>query len=124
MTRWLIETLGLQDRIPEGAQARFEWGNLPRGESGLALVLAVAFAVALTVWLYRREGSASSMRKGALACCRLLVFVILLGVVGAWAVTRVLNWTGLSRLFWHPPLAMLGLMALLSALIGLYVLAP
>ena len=53
-----------------------------------------------------------------------VLFVILLGVVGAWAVTRVLNWAGLSRLFWHPPLAMLGLMALLSALIGLYVLAP
>ena len=53
-----------------------------------------------------------------------VLFVVVLGIVGAWAITRVLNWTGLSRFFWHPPLAMLGLAALLSALIGLYVLAP
>ena len=46
------------------------------------------------------------------------------GFAGAWILTRILNRIGLSRFFWHPPLAMLGLAALLSALIGLFVLAP
>jgi hypothetical protein len=53
-----------------------------------------------------------------------VLFVIGLGFVSAWVLTRILNRTGLSRFFWHPPLAMLGLAALLSALIGLFVLAP
>ena len=53
-----------------------------------------------------------------------VVFVISAGAVCAWIVTRVLNRYGLSRFFWHPPLAMLGLTALMSALIGLFVLAP
>ncbi|MHC4973082.1 MAG: DUF1656 domain-containing protein [Planctomycetota bacterium] len=53
-----------------------------------------------------------------------VLFVVALGAVGAWILTRILNRTGLSRYFWHPPLAMLGLAALLSALIGLFVLAP
>jgi len=53
-----------------------------------------------------------------------VLFVIGLGAVSAWIITRILNRTGLSRFFWHPPLAMLGLTALMSALIGLFVLAP
>ena len=53
-----------------------------------------------------------------------VLFVIALGAVSAWIITRILNRTGLSRFFWHPPLAMLGLVALMSALIGLFVLAP
>jgi hypothetical protein len=53
-----------------------------------------------------------------------VLFVVALGFVGAWILTRSLNRTGLSRYFWHPPLAMLGLTVLLSALIGLFVLAP
>jgi hypothetical protein len=53
-----------------------------------------------------------------------VLFVIGLGVIAAWVVTRILNRTGLSRYFWHPPLAMLALVALMSALVGLFVLAP
>jgi len=53
-----------------------------------------------------------------------VLFVIGLGAVSAWILTRILNRTGLSRFFWHPPLAMLGLTALMSALIGLFLLAP
>jgi len=53
-----------------------------------------------------------------------VLFVIALGAVVAWILTRFLNRSGLSRFFWHPPLAMLGLTALISALIGLFVLAP
>ncbi|MHC4957645.1 MAG: DUF1656 domain-containing protein [Planctomycetota bacterium] len=53
-----------------------------------------------------------------------VIVVVALGAVGAWILTRILNRYGLSRFFWHPPLAMLALAALLSALIGLFVLAP
>jgi hypothetical protein len=52
------------------------------------------------------------------------LFVLALGAIGAWLITRVLNRTGLSRYFWHPPLAFVGLTVLLSALIGLFFLAP
>ena len=53
-----------------------------------------------------------------------VVLVITAGAVCAWILTRLLNRYGWSRFFWHPPLAMLGLTALMSALIGLFVLAP
>ena len=53
-----------------------------------------------------------------------MLYVVALGLLGAWVVTRILNRTGLSRFFWHPPLAMLGIAALMSALVGLFVLAP
>jgi len=53
-----------------------------------------------------------------------MLYVVALGFVCAWIVARILNRTGLSRFFWHPPLAMLGIAALMSALIGLFVLAP
>jgi hypothetical protein len=53
-----------------------------------------------------------------------VIFVVLLGIAGGVLVGRILNRTGLSRYFWHPPLAMLAFSAILSALIGLFVLAP
>ena len=52
------------------------------------------------------------------------VVVALLGFAAAWFVTRVLNKTGWSRFFWHPPLAFLGLWVLASSLVGLFVLRP
>ena len=53
-----------------------------------------------------------------------LFVAIVAGLLCTILVTRLLNQSGLSRFFWHPPLAMLGLTALMSALIGLFVLAP
>ena len=53
-----------------------------------------------------------------------VLYVVALGLACAWILTRILNRTGLSRFFWHPPLAMLGFAALASALIGLFALAP
>lgn len=72
MTERLIELLGLGGQVPPGATVRFEWGNLPRGESGLTIVIAAALLVFLTVSLYRREGQAPVWRKGLLAALRLL----------------------------------------------------
>lgn len=74
MTERLIDLFGLRARIPEGAEAHFEWGHLPRGESGLFAVACVTALVLLTVWLYRREGRASAWRKGALAGLRLCAY--------------------------------------------------
>ena len=48
----------------------------------------------------------------------------LLGLLAAWGVARILNRTRLARFFWKPPLAYLAIWALLSAIIGLTVLAP
>jgi hypothetical protein len=72
VTETLIQWLGV--KIPEGAEAHFEWGHLPRGESGLLAVACLASLVLLTVWLYRREGRAGAWRKGLLAGLRLVVF--------------------------------------------------
>jgi hypothetical protein len=46
------------------------------------------------------------------------------GLALAWLVARQLNRTGLSRFFWHPPLAFLGLVVLMSSLFGILVLPP
>jgi Protein of unknown function (DUF1656) len=46
------------------------------------------------------------------------------GLLLAWLTTRILNRTGLSRFFWHPPLAFLGLVILMSSLVGILVLPP
>lgn len=46
------------------------------------------------------------------------------GLLFAWLIARFLNRTGLSRFFWHPPLAFLGLMVLTSSLFGILVLPP
>jgi hypothetical protein len=48
----------------------------------------------------------------------------LLGLAAAWVVTKILNRTRLSRFFWNPPLAFLAIWALMSAVIGLFLLAP
>jgi len=53
-----------------------------------------------------------------------IVYVVTLGLACAWIVTRILNRTGMSRFFWHPPLALLGFAVLMSALVALFVLAP
>ena len=53
-----------------------------------------------------------------------LFLVCLLGLVCSVAIGQVLSWTGLSRLFWHPPLAFLALWVLASSLIGLLWIAP
>jgi hypothetical protein len=50
--------------------------------------------------------------------------VCLFGLLGTVAITQVLNWTGLSRLFWHPPLAFLAMWVLASSVIGLAIIAP
>ncbi len=81
MTEWLVRVLELQDRIPEGAEVRFEWGHLPRGEAGLLLVLGALAAAALTIWLYRREGRAGALRKGFLALLRLSALALLAAVL-------------------------------------------
>jgi Protein of unknown function (DUF1656) len=49
---------------------------------------------------------------------------IAVGLVLAWLVGRILNRTGLSRFFWHTPLAFLGLVVLMSSLVGILVLPP
>jgi hypothetical protein len=47
-----------------------------------------------------------------------------LGVLSAFLIARLLNRTGLSRFFWHPPLAFLGFVVLMSSLFGVLVLPP
>jgi hypothetical protein len=49
---------------------------------------------------------------------------ILAGLVCAVVVARGLNLTGLSRFFWHPPLAYAALWLLATALISLFILRP
>lgn len=78
--RWLLDLLGRAGQVPDGAETHFEWGHAARGTGGLFLVIAVALAASLTVWLYRREGSASRGRKAFLAALRLLAFAALLVV--------------------------------------------
>jgi hypothetical protein len=46
------------------------------------------------------------------------------GLLLAWLIARILNRTGLSRYFWHPPLAFLGLVFLMSSIVGILVLPP
>lgn len=50
--------------------------------------------------------------------------VVALGLAIAWGVAKLLNRTGLSRWFWHPPLAFVGLWVLASSLVGLFLLHP
>ena len=50
--------------------------------------------------------------------------VCMFGLACAVAITQVLNWMGLSRWFWHPPLAFVAIWALASSLIGLAIIAP
>jgi hypothetical protein len=53
-----------------------------------------------------------------------VLFIFLLGISGGWIVGRILNRTGLSLYFWHPPLAMIAISAILCVLVGLFVLVP
>jgi hypothetical protein len=53
-----------------------------------------------------------------------LFFVVLFGVISAYVITAILNRTGLSRYFWHPPLAFVALTLLMISLIGLIFLSP
>lgn len=46
------------------------------------------------------------------------------GLILAYLVAHVLNRTGLSRFFWHPPLAFLALVVLMGSLFGILVLPP
>jgi len=48
-----------------------------------------------------------------------LFFVVLFGVISAYFITAILNRTGLSRYFWHPPLVFVALVLLMSSLIDL-----
>ena len=53
-----------------------------------------------------------------------LAVVILFGIAAAWILAIVLNRTGLSRYFWHPPIAFLGFVLIMSSLFGLFILFP
>ena len=50
--------------------------------------------------------------------------VCLLGFLSALAVAQLLNWSGASRFFWHPPLAFVATWVLASSMIGLWLIAP
>ena len=49
---------------------------------------------------------------------------IVFGFVCALGVAKLLNLTGLSRLFWHPGLVLVSLWVLMTSLIGLTVIPP
>ena len=49
-----------------------------------------------------------------------LMIAVLLGLLAAYAVTRLLNVTGLSRYFWNPDLALIAFWVLMTSLIGLF----
>ena len=53
-----------------------------------------------------------------------LFVAITAGLLCAMVVTQLLNLTGLSRLFWHPPLAYAALWLMATALFSLFVIAP
>ncbi len=53
-----------------------------------------------------------------------LFVAILAGLVCALVFSKLLNLTGLSRFFWHPPLAFAALWLLATALTGLFVITP
>ena len=53
-----------------------------------------------------------------------LALAVLFGIVGAWVVSRLLNRSGLSRYFWRPQVAFLGLIAICGSLFALFILAP
>ena len=56
--------------------------------------------------------------------CPPLFVAIAAGLLCAIVLARLLNRTGLSRLFWHPPLAFAALWLLATALVGLLIIAP
>jgi hypothetical protein len=50
--------------------------------------------------------------------------VCLSGLLCAVVLTQLLNWLGLGRWFWHPPLAFVALWGLAASLIGLLFITP
>ena len=53
-----------------------------------------------------------------------LFVAIIAGLVCATLVARLLNQSGLSRFFWHPPLANAALWLLATALISRFIISP
>jgi len=53
-----------------------------------------------------------------------LFVTIVAGLVCALIAAKLLNLTGLSRFFWHPPLANAALWLLATTLINLFIIAP
>lgn len=53
-----------------------------------------------------------------------LFVAIVAGLVCTMVVAKLLNLTGLSRFFWHPPLAFTVLWLISIALVGLIFIAP
>ena len=53
-----------------------------------------------------------------------LFVAIAAGLVCATLIARLLNRSGLSRFFWHPPLANAALWLLAAALVALFVITP
>lgn len=108
MIRWLLDWMGRADSLPADAALRFEWGHLPRGGAGLLVVLAALGALALTVWLYKREGQASAGRKALLALLRVAVFAValLLFLEPRVAVDRTRILPGQTIVLWDTSLSM------------------
>ncbi len=52
------------------------------------------------------------------------LFTVVFGYLCAYAITRLLNSTGLSRFFWHPGLAFAAFWVLATSVIGLVLLPP
>lgn len=50
--------------------------------------------------------------------------VCVFGLLCTVVITQILNRTGLSRWFWHPPLAFVAMWVLASSLIGIVIIAP
>jgi hypothetical protein len=53
-----------------------------------------------------------------------LFVAIVAGLLCAMLITRLLTQSGLSRFFWHPPLANAALWLLATALIGGFIITP
>ena len=53
-----------------------------------------------------------------------LFVAIVAGLVCATLIARLLNHSGLSRFFWHAPLANAALWLLATALVALFIIAP
>lgn len=50
--------------------------------------------------------------------------MVLLGLVASYALTWLLNATGLSRYFWRPEIGFLAFWVMLASLVGLFLLPP
>jgi hypothetical protein len=51
-----------------------------------------------------------------------LLFASILGTFAAALIARILNYFGLSRYVWHPPLFFVALAVICTGLIGIYVI--